>query len=334
MRCAIVPLLLASCSSPTWIREGYVVRIRPQDPEIASSSPEYARTVRIRWLGVAGFHIAHDDRAVLLPPLFSKQSVARIALAPLRVDEARIDRLLPPSGNVEAVLVGHAHYDHLLDVPYIMKKHATRATAYGSRTTVNILAGFGIPEARRVEPPLGVWVTLPSRRVRFAAFKSEHAPHLGRIVHLWTGHEEKPLARPPEFAGQFVEGQPLSYLIEFLDAQERPIFTIFYQDCASTGGVGAPTIAHRPVDVAILCVPGWDNVDGYPEEILVRLRPKHVVLCHYDDFFQDPDAEMRFLFHADTEEFLREAQRVLKKHAIPATIYLPSLHARMNFALP
>lgn len=333
MKRALPLLLLAACSSPTWIREGYVAQIRPEDPAIPAGHADYGRIVQVQWLGVAGFHISLGGRAVLLPPLYSRHSAPGVMLAPLEVEAALIDRKLPPSQGVEAIFVGHAHYDHLLEVPYLLRKHAPRAVAYGSRTTVNILAGHGVPPERRIEPPLGTWVTLPSKRIRFAAFPSAHAPHVGRVLHAWTGHVERPMAKPARGAGEFLEGQPLSYLIEFLDGAGKPVFTIYYQDASAPGGVGCPTLEHRPIDVAILCVPSWKNVDGYPARTLARLRPRNVVLCHYDNFFRDFEKEMEFLFHDDTEEFLRETQRALREQKNPATIWMPYPQARMNFPL-
>lgn len=326
-----VCLPLAACGSTTWIRAGYVAQFRRADAALAPDHPDFKRTVQIQWLGVAGYLISLDGNAVLLAPFYSKQSLLKVGLGSLDVRTDLIDRRLPPVGEVEAILVGHAHYDHLLDVPYIATKHATKATIYGSRTTVNILAGFGLPESRRVEAARNAWTYTSSRRIRFAAFPSEHAPHVGRILHFWSGEVKEPLTSPPRYAREFQEGLPLSYLIEFLDPDGNPTFTIFFQDSSSTGGVGAPSLSHRSPDVAILCVPSWRNVDDYPRRILSQLRPKHVLLGHFDDFFQDPEEEMEFLFHDETEAFVAEAQRVLDEFQIPAVLHVPSIDARMNF---
>ena len=330
---SFLALCCFGCGSTTWIREGYVAQIRRADPEIPPEDPAYGRIVQIQWLGVAGYLISLDGHGVLLAPFYSKQSMVKVGLGSLEVRTDLIDRKLPPVEHVEAILVGHAHYDHLLDVPHIATRHATKATVYGSSTTMNILAGFGIPEERKKEAPLDQWTYTASRRIRFAAFRSEHAPHVGRIIHFWSGEVSKPLTQPPRYAREFQEGIPLSYLIEFLDAQEKPVFTIFFQDSASTGGVGAPTLPHRETDVAILTVPNWRNVDNYPRDILSRLRPRHILCGHFDDFFQDPEEEMEFLFHDGTEEFLKETQKILDEFRIPAVIHFPSLDARMNFRL-
>src|SRR5690554_4524019 len=56
---------------------------------------------------------------------------------PLSSNHKKIDKFMPESSEAQIILVGHAHYDHLLDVPYVMQKHAPKAQLYGSQTTVN-----------------------------------------------------------------------------------------------------------------------------------------------------------------------------------------------------
>ena len=46
-----------------------------------------------------------------------------------------------PLAAVHAILVGHSHYDHLMDVPLIARRYVPNATIYGSLTTKRILMG-------------------------------------------------------------------------------------------------------------------------------------------------------------------------------------------------
>ena len=61
------------------------------------------------------------------------------------------------------ILVGHAHYDHLMDVPFFMDR-APQATVYGSTSTRNVLAGYGSLYAGRSMPSTSRAAT----RVEFA----------------------------------------------------------------------------------------------------------------------------------------------------------------------
>ena len=121
---------------------------------------------------------------------------------PLRVeaDTAKIDRLMPPAADVSMFLVGHAHYDHLLDVPHILQAHSPEARVYGSKTMGHILAAV-IPRSRIVDAEAamargaepGQWFHSPQRRIRAMAIESEHAPHLFGIK-LLTGRYDQDLS--------------------------------------------------------------------------------------------------------------------------------------------
>src|SRR5690606_31586313 len=65
--------------------------------------------------------------------------------AKIAPDVEVIDREI---GAADAVLIGHSHFDHVMDTPYIAKK--TGATVYGSRSTANLMAAAGLPEAQVV----------------------------------------------------------------------------------------------------------------------------------------------------------------------------------------
>jgi len=46
------------------------------------------------------------------------------------------------------ILIGHGHFDHIADVPYVAKK--TSATVIESESHMNMLRAYGIPEERLV----------------------------------------------------------------------------------------------------------------------------------------------------------------------------------------
>jgi hypothetical protein len=53
---------------------------------------------------------------------------------PISADIDMIDRYLLDVSNVKSVLVSHAHYNYLMDVPYVMQTKAKKAHIYGSKT--------------------------------------------------------------------------------------------------------------------------------------------------------------------------------------------------------
>ncbi|MEX5669996.1 hypothetical protein ABFV57_34680, partial [Pseudomonas neuropathica] len=74
---------------------------------------------------------------LLLAPSFSNPALLNHeGWPPLRVEpnKQRIDKYMPKADDVTMILVGHSHFDHLLDVPRVMEKHAPLAKVYGSHT--------------------------------------------------------------------------------------------------------------------------------------------------------------------------------------------------------
>ncbi len=75
---------------------------------------------KIRYLDVGGWLLHWQNEGLLIAPLFSNPALFdHPGLPPLVVeaDPARIDKYMPSASDVTLLLVGHGHYDHLLDVP-------------------------------------------------------------------------------------------------------------------------------------------------------------------------------------------------------------------------
>ncbi len=192
---------------------------------IPPGDPAYPTAVQVKYLGAGSVLIKRGDDSLLTAPFFSNPSMLRVAFGEIRSLPEQIDRFVGPTGGKDlagatAVLVGHAHYDHLMDVPYIKKKYLPHAKIYGSETTKNTLAGDSTLKAarRRVrrdgrlvgsvpeqpEKPVEWWPKDP-RRLRFMALKSEHAPSFAGLK-FFEGHYRKPLQALPTSAWDWREG--------------------------------------------------------------------------------------------------------------------------------
>lgn len=263
-----------------------------------------ADSVGITFLGVGGFLVRHRGQAVLMAPHFSKPGGHRVGLN-LRAlpDTAKIDRemerLLPDSlrRQVRAILVGHGHYDHLMDVPHIVRQFFAdrKVMVYGNDATFATLwydpwlreRVVGVEGRMGTHLRPGLWTSPDGSRIRFMALRSEHAPHIlgrslipARVPPLRTTAPQRPREWPI--------GQTMAFLVDFLDDEGRVVFRLHYQDSASNPPLGfIPPLPERdraPLDLALLTGASYGQVTGYPDSLIAAARPRHVVVGHTDDF--------------------------------------------------
>lgn len=280
---------------------------------------------KIQYLGVGGWLLHWHGEGVLIAPSFSNPSLMnRGGLPPVRVaaNKAKIIEFMPQANDVTMLLVGHGHYDHLLDVPWVMATKTPNATLYGSTTVKNILHAFsdqqkmsaqGEPwvDSKRVvdaTPNMvktpgcegakvhanGTWITSTGGYIRVMPIQSMHASHmLGFTV---ADGESPELNTIPTTVFGWKQGQSMAWLIELWDTRldsnldgKKPVYRIHFQDSAATPPCGLPPAVidgkKMDVDVEILGVSGWDKVSNYPDELLKRTRPQRILLGHWENFF-------------------------------------------------
>jgi L-ascorbate metabolism protein UlaG (beta-lactamase superfamily) len=306
----------------------------------------------VQWLGVSSWIISYGDDVVVVDPFFSRPSFLSVALSlvlPSLFDDfgynvERTNDVLPDlPENTRFVLLGHAHYDHLMDVPYYMKRKSGQNVTYvGSRTARNILSGFkpaGLDFRIAEEQP-----KIEKDRVRITAFPSDHAPHFSGHKFM-SGKVKEPMPSFPRHSGDYLEGRTFIYFIDFLDGNKQVLWRVFVNGAASSPR-GAKALQadttfrmEHAVDIAILCVPGWDKVDHYPNSILQLINPDMVILSHYDDFGspykhgEDPTipGEIKFVPFANYGGFLTRLNELKTKHNYHYDIYQPKTGQCIRF---
>ena len=115
-------------------------------------------SVAVRWLGVAGVSISDGDAVLLHDPFFSRPGLWRTLFEYYEPDVPLLERLVaagspaPELASADWILIGHAHYDHLGDAPWLAQRSG--ALLAGSQTAVNLAQGYGLAaeRTRRVAP--------------------------------------------------------------------------------------------------------------------------------------------------------------------------------------
>jgi L-ascorbate metabolism protein UlaG (beta-lactamase superfamily) len=330
-------------------------------PAIVVDAPAITPPLQVHSLGVQGFALQVGDEVVLTAPMFTRQSTLGVTLGiPLAADTAAIADGLAgiPLAQVRAVVSGHAHYDHLLDVPQILAA-APSAHVFTNRSGQHMLAALAPDRpgctnaqptpviardrviamdaalASRVDytncpalrppgaPVQGTWVTAPGGRVRVMAVCSAHPDQIGPI-HFGEGAIDADQCELPQGASGWLEGMTLAFLIDFLDAGGEPVYRVFYQDAPADGSIGevpAAVLGDIPVDLALLCVGSYAAVENQPTGILANLGPRFAVSGHWEDFFVPRDQPPQPLPLLDLGTYVTRAETALAAPAdAPLTV--------------
>ena len=330
MATAAAMMTLAACSSKLQL---------PAYEDTAQSKSLADDSLSIQYLGVGGHILSYKGTRIMTAPSFSNPHFMFAGpFFPMSVDEEKVDEFIPDVSDVEMILVGHAHYDHLLDVPYVMDRHARKAHVYGSNTMANTLAP--VMKKERIHAlndkmgdidREGEWIYSQSGKVRVMPIKASHAPHIMGIKFM-GGNHDKPLSNLPWHAFGWKEGQTLAFIIDFLDDDKTVAHRIFYQDAASSEPDGlVPVMADgKAIDIAILCPAAFTQVDHYPESIVTNTEAQHFILGHWEDFFANNLAgEQRFVRLTNQHEFIERLEGSMPSDS---TWTLPALFSTQHFA--
>lgn len=306
----------------------YGQRFDFQDPPCPLSPQPVLRDdeMGIRYFGAGGLYIEWRGAALLMAPYFTNPGAVRVLRGPLASDPHDIAYGLSGMdlSRVRAIAAGHSHYDHIGDLPVLATRYVPAVPIYVNQTGANALASSGIA-ADRIRPleDENDWIRLRSGGrdlpLRFRKVATKHAPHFWGI-HLGQGQIDQPWTMPwkDHHFLSLKEGTPYAFVIDLLSANGTPLFRIYYQDSANPEGEGVPKLVQEdvePYDLAVLVMASFRFVRNHPGFILDRLRPRHVLVIHYEDFFQDRTDPVRFVFpwiNSEANRFLARTRKALQ----------------------
>ncbi len=221
----------------------------------------------LRWLGTAGLDLEYEGRHLLVDPYYTRISLWELASGQCRSREDIICRHLP--AEIEAQLITHSHFDHLLDAPVI--ERLTGAPIVGSATSANLSRGRGTRES-------GVRIVIGGETLEFGPFrvrvyKSRHSRFLfgrvpadGTVDHPITARRAWDYKVGPVFIYR-IEAGGISLLVlgsaDLLDDQ----------------------LSEAGADVLCPCVAGHQATPDYIGRVVRLSMPRLLIPIHYDNFF-------------------------------------------------
>jgi L-ascorbate metabolism protein UlaG (beta-lactamase superfamily) len=255
--------------------------------------------LEIEWLGTSGFRLTYEGTTILVDPYLTRPGLFRVASQrPLVADLEVVERHLRAA---DAVLVGHTHFDHALDVPLIARRFG--CMAYGSRSLAQLFEGLGQGEQAVTAEPHRVYERGP---FRFSFVPSLHSKLvLGRRVpydyEISCEHAEHLGARG------YGCGQVFGIRIEVGGK------VLYHQGSCDLIDDAVP---RGGVDTLLAGIAGRGFTERYVERLFSRLEPKLVIPHHYDDFFRPLDDELSFSLNVNLSSFIEDAKRVSRDVAI------------------
>ncbi len=260
-----------------------------------------SQTIKLKWLGTAGFHILFEGRELLLDPYLSRPAEATPAI------RARAADFL----GVSLILISHGHFDHAMDAAALARVSGARVCA--PRKTCRILEKQGLDPAAlspNEETPSLEWNGVDIRIVPSRHIKIDTPLILRTLIRaLRDGifFQMLPLLK------NYPLGSNSDFLFDF--SGYRLLFS-------GSGGGDWSALARLEPHCYLLPFAGRSDVTDHYIRALRILRPETVVLQHFDDFFPSFSPE------TPVEEFRARLEREL-----PA-IRLIVPEAEEEFSLP
>lgn len=243
-------------------------------------------SIKIKWLGTAGFEIKTDQARFLIDPYLTRN------------ENARPKQLLCPEDmkNIDMIFVSHGHFDHTYDIQSIAIN--TGAKVFCCETTKEWLVRKGVdnkqvhsfPDLKKIEslidknpPANGILYEFSEKDVFAQAFYSHHVEFdktlseetMKRIL---EGRKEA-LEEGMRLILEYPEGQPVSWRFTINN-------TVIHHF-----GSGGSTLAelipliHEKTDVLLVPLQGHTSICDIAYLYVKMLHPKMVIPQHHDDFF-------------------------------------------------
>jgi L-ascorbate metabolism protein UlaG (beta-lactamase superfamily) len=252
----------------------------------------FARGLEVTWFGTAGFRFAYQGTTIWIDPYLTRLPLG---------DFLRRRVVLPSTGAIarwvdraDAVLVGHTHFDHALDVPAIARR--TGCTVYGSQSAQNLMGLHGLAEH--------VVVVRPHVDYEVGPFRFKFVPSI---------HSKLQLGLRVPFSGELTcehldEMTPQAYRCgEVFGVLVEVAGVRFYHQ--GSADLLENEIHDKGVDVFLCGASGRRFTPNYLQRIMRALEPKLIVPTHYDDFFVPLGGDQtKFSFNVNLTGFADEVR--------------------------
>lgn len=256
-----------------------------------------------RWLGVAGIELRVGKQVLVIDPFFTRPPFWRLWFGRVSPNHDLVREKVP---RCDHVLVTHAHFDHLMDVPDVVL--TTGALALGSPNTCRLLVACGVPGDRVRQ--IGVGDTLNLGVFRVEVLPAEHI----RVPGFASGALSPNL--PPLRLRDYRMDECSSFLVEVEGLRLLDWRSVKVE----------PAV---PADVLFV---GSEMARAQHELLLPAVQPRLVIPVHWDDLFRPLAKPIRPYFEPPRLAFpplrrvnLDSFEQMVKRIAPQAGVLVPEI---------
>lgn len=281
-------------------------------------------SLKLTYLGTAGWKIDDGNLTVLIDPYISRVKLGTgpgIHPDDTRATVARTDYFVSDTAGIDSlitradfILVHHAHFDHLSDVPYIAQK--TGAKVIGTETTCNILRGYGIPD-EQLYPVRG------GEDYQFENFSVRVLPSIHSALndkHYLDSRTYTEIPETPLRVSEFIEGGSLMFLVRFAKHKVLTMGSMNFVERELEGI--KPDILLAGVNQSQL------GLYNYNERLLrVTNNPQVIIPTHWDNFrlpygfSQQASVDLKLIpFKEDVARLAPNSKVIIPKHLGTITV--------------
>lgn len=252
--------------------------------------------LELQWLGTAGFRLSFAGHSLLIDPYVTRHGLRTVlGRRPLVTDPRLVSHLLP---DADAVLVGHTHFDHALDVPEVARRSG--CPVYGSTSLRTLMGLHGLATQAVVVEAHRTYGIGPFE-VTFVP--SRHSKLLAGLA-VPAGGELTCESLDGLDAGAFRCGQVWGIHVAVAGT------TLYHQGSADLLDEELAPPRYRGIDYFLCGIAGRLFTAGYTRRVLRLLEPRVVVPQHHDNFFRGLDSPMGFSPNVNLARFPDEVAAV------------------------
>jgi L-ascorbate metabolism protein UlaG (beta-lactamase superfamily) len=257
-----------------------------------SVSKSYAE-LKITWFGTTCVNISDGKTALFFDPFITRPSLWDfVFFKGMDSDQKTLTKWLSKtdSENIKGIFVSHTHYDHVLDLPEMLRR--TKAKAYGSLSVQNLVKGAGFKKERGVKIKDGDLYSIGDFEVE--VLKGSHPPHFMGYMFM-SGQIKNPLKLPAS-GYSFKKDEDFAFYIK------HPRGNILFHPSGNTA-LSSLKVSSLKADLVLLGIAKRDSTESVLNKVVKPSGAQILIPMHYDNFFKSLNKPMGHLIGVNLKEF-------------------------------